>query len=31
MVDKFRAISTVMKEMGHEEFHMLTDVTGEPF
>lgn len=31
MVDKFRQISTVMKEMGHEPLSLLTDVTGEPF
>lgn len=31
MVDKFRAISDVVEEMGHEPFRLLTDVTGEPF
>ena len=31
MVDKFRAISNVLKEMGHEPLRLLTDVTGEPF
>ena len=31
MVEKFRAISTVMRNMGHEPFRLLTDVTGEPF
>jgi hypothetical protein len=31
MVAKFRGISTVMKEMGHEPLHLLTDVTGVPF
>jgi hypothetical protein len=31
MVDKFRQISTVMKEMGYEPLSLLTDVTGEPF
>lgn len=31
MVEKFRQISTVLKEMGHEEMRLLTDVTGEPF
>jgi hypothetical protein len=31
MVDKFRAISTVLKDMGHEPMRLLTDVTGEPF
>ena len=31
MVDKFRQISTVLKEMGHEPMRLLTDVTGEPF
>jgi hypothetical protein len=31
MVDKFRTISAVMKEMGHEPLRLLTDVTGEPF
>ena len=31
MVDKFRGISTVMKDMGHEPLRLLTDVTGEPF
>jgi hypothetical protein len=31
MVDKFRGISTVLKEMGHQPLRLLTDVTGEPF
>lgn len=31
MVDKFRQISTVLKEMGHEPMRLLTDVTGGPF
>lgn len=31
MVDRFRAVSTVMREMGHEPFRVLTDVTGGPF
>ena len=31
MVEKFRAISNVLKEMGHEPLRLLTDVTGEPF
>jgi hypothetical protein len=31
MVEKFRAISTVMKDMGHEPLRLLTDVAGEPF
>jgi hypothetical protein len=31
MVEKFRAISNVMKEMGHGSLRLLTDVTGEPF
>jgi hypothetical protein len=31
MVDKFRGISSVMKDMGHEPLRLLTDVTGEPF
>jgi hypothetical protein len=31
MVDKFRSISTVLKEMGQEPLRVLTDVTGEPF
>jgi hypothetical protein len=31
MVDKFRGISTVLTEMGHEPLRLLTDVTGEPF
>jgi hypothetical protein len=31
MVDKFRAISMVLKEMGQEPLRVLTDVTGEPF
>lgn len=31
MVEKFRAISTVLSELGHEPLRLLTDVTGEPF
>jgi hypothetical protein len=31
MVEKFRAISTVLKEMGQEPLRVLTDVSGEPF
>ena len=31
MVEKFRGISTVLKEMGQEPLRVLTDVTGEPF
>ena len=31
MVEKFRSISTVLKEMGQEPMRLLTDVTGEPF
>lgn len=31
MVEKFRVISTVMTEMGHEPLRLLTDVSGAPF
>jgi hypothetical protein len=31
MVEKFKAISTVLEDMGHEPLRLLTDVTGEPF
>jgi hypothetical protein len=31
MVEKFKAISTALKDMGHEPIRLLTDVTGEPF
>ena len=31
MVEKFRVISTVLKEMGQEPMRLLTDVTGEPY
>ena len=31
MVDKFRQISLVVKEMWHEPMRVLTDVAGEPF
>jgi hypothetical protein len=31
MVEKFRAISRALTEMGHEPMRLLTDVTGEPF
>jgi hypothetical protein len=31
MVEKFKGISTALKDMGHEPLRLLTDVTGEPF
>lgn len=31
MVDKFRALSKAVEEMGHEPLRLLTDVGGEPF
>ena len=31
MVEKFRAISTALKEMEQEPLHLLTDVTGEAY
>ena len=31
MVEKFRQISTAMRDMGHEPMRLLTDVTGEPY
>ena len=31
MIEKFRSISTALKEMGQEPLRLLTDVTGEPF
>jgi len=31
VLEKFKAVSTVLKDMGHEPLHLLTDVTGEPF
>lgn len=31
MVEKFRAISALVKEMGHQPLQLLTDVSGEPF
>lgn len=31
MVEKFRAISNVLKEIGQEPLRLLTDVAGEPF
>jgi hypothetical protein len=31
MVDKFKQISMVLEEMGHEPMRLLTDVAGEPF
>jgi hypothetical protein len=31
MVEKFRSISSVLKEMGQEPLRVLTDVTGEPY
>ena len=31
MVEKFKALSTAVKEMGHEPLRVLTDVAGEPF
>jgi hypothetical protein len=31
MVEKFKSISTALKDTGHEPLRLLTDVTGEPF
>ena len=31
MVEKFRGISAVLKEMGREPLRLLTDVSAEPF
>ena len=31
MVDKFKQISAVLQQQGHEPMRLLTDVTGEPF
>ena len=31
MVRKFKAIGAAMREMGHEPFRLLTDVSGAPF
>ncbi len=31
MVEKFRSVSAILKEMGHEPLRLLTDVAGEPF
>ena len=31
MVEKFRCISTALKDMGQEPLRVLTDVTGEPY
>ena len=31
MVEKLRAISSVLQDMGQEPLRLLTDVTGEPF
>ena len=31
MLEKFRSISTVLKELGQEPMRLLTDVTGEPY
>jgi hypothetical protein len=31
MIEKFRSISTALKEMGQEPMRLLTDVAGEPF
>jgi hypothetical protein len=31
MVEKFRAISKALTELGHEPLRLLTDVSGEPF
>lgn len=31
LIDKFKAIGSLMSQMGHEPFRLLTDVTGEPF
>ena len=31
MVDKFKAISAVMKDMGYQPMRLLTDASGEPY
>jgi hypothetical protein len=31
MVEKFKAISHVLTQLGHEPLRLLTDVSGEPF
>lgn len=31
MVEKFRAISSALEDMGQEPLRLLTDVSGEPF
>ena len=31
MLEKFRQISMVLKDLGHEPMRILTDVTGEPY
>jgi len=31
MVEKFKTISALMKETGHEPLRLLTDVTAQPF
>jgi hypothetical protein len=31
MVEKFKAMSTALTELGHEPLRLLTDVSGEPF
>ena len=31
MVEKFKVISGVLTELGHEPLRLLTDVSGEPF
>ena len=31
MVEKFKTIAGVMREMGYEPFRLMTDVSGEPF
>ena len=31
MIEKFKAISTVLEDMGQQPMRLLTDVSGEPF
>lgn len=31
MVEKFKVLSSTLRDMGHEPLRILTDVTGEPF
>ena len=31
MLEKFRAISSTLEQLGHHPLRLLTDVTGEPF